>query len=112
MTSQTSRKPDYIRPIPGEDQELSDEIIQKGKVLISYSDCYVCHREDKKVIGPSFQDIALRYPINDVFIGILAQRVILGGSGAWGHASMSPHPSLTEDDAQAMVSYILSCEKG
>ena len=103
-----TRKSDYIRAIPGEDQELSVETVHKGKVLISYSDCYVCHKENRKVIGPSFRDIALRYPINEVFIEILAQRVILGGTGAWGHSYMSPHSSLTKEDARAMVSYILS----
>lgn len=102
---------DYIRAIPGEDEDVSDEIVQRGKVLISYSDCYICHREGTKVSGPAFSDIALRYPRNEVFIGILAQRVILGGTGAWGNSVMSPHPSLSDEDARTMVSYILSVEQ-
>lgn len=102
---------DYIRAIPGEDELISDEIIQQGKVLISYADCYICHREETKVSGPAFSSIALRYPRNDVFISILAQRVILGGTGAWGNSVMSPHPNLSDEDARAMVSYILSVEQ-
>lgn len=104
-------KSDYIRAIPGEDEEVPDELLQRGKVLISYSDCYICHKENERVRGPAFTDIAQRYPRNEVFITILAQRVIYGGSGAWGHAEMSPHPSLSDLDAQAMVSYILSINK-
>src|SRR5690554_4888249 len=75
-------KSDYIRAIPGKDEEVSDEIVQRGKVLISYSDCYICHKESSKIRGPAFNDIAKRYPRNEVFITILAQRVIYGGSGA------------------------------
>jgi cytochrome c len=106
--STIERQVDYIRAIPGENEEVSEEIRQKGKVLISYSDCYICHKEGTRARGPAFSDIALRYPTNEIFITILAQRVILGGTGAWGHSEMSPHPSLSVEDAQAMVSYILS----
>ncbi len=106
--SAIERQVDYIRAIPGENEEVSEEIRQKGKVLISYSDCYICHKEGTRARGPAFSDIALRYPTNEIFITILAQRVILGGTGAWGHSEMTPHPSLSVEDAQAMVSYILS----
>lgn len=109
--STEDRQYDYIRAIPGENEEVSKEILQKGKVLISYSDCYICHKEGTRARGPAFSDIALRYPTNEVFITILAQRVILGGSGAWGHSEMTPHPSLSVEDAQAMVSYILSFQE-
>ncbi|MGH2622774.1 MAG: c-type cytochrome [Sphingobacterium sp.] len=105
-----SKKETYIREIKGKDDEVAQEIIEKGKVFISYSDCYTCHKEDKKLIGPSFQDINQRYPRNQVFIRILAQRIIHGGSGAWGRAVMSSHPKLRVEDAQAMVSYILSLD--
>lgn len=103
-----SKKESYIREIKGDDEDVAIEIIEKGKVLISYSDCYTCHKEDKKLIGPSFRDIDQRYPRKEVFIKILAQRIIHGGSGAWGHAKMSSHPKLADADAQAMVAYILS----
>lgn len=105
------KKVDYIKAIPGDNEEVSDDIIQRGKVLISYSDCDICHKEESKVIGPAFSDISLRYPRNEVFISILAQRIILGATGAWGHAVMTPHPSLSKEDAESMVSYILSIEK-
>lgn len=101
-------KDNYIRAIPGEDENVDSAMIEKGKVLLSYSDCYTCHRPDKKVLGPSFQDINRRYPRKQVFIKILAQRVILGGSGAWGTVIMKPHPKLSVADAEAMISYILS----
>ncbi|WP_144043697.1 c-type cytochrome [Sphingobacterium cellulitidis] len=101
-------KESYIRAIPGEDEDVDSALIEKGKVLLSDSDCYTCHRPDKKVLGPSFHDINRRYPRKEVFINILAQRVILGGSGAWGTVIMKPHPKLSTADAEAMLTYILS----
>lgn len=101
----------YIRAIEGEDEELPMDIINKGEVLISYSDCAECHKSDMRAMGPAFQDIAKRYPIQQVYIDLLARKVISGGSGSWGSPIMSPHPNLKEEDAKAMVSYILSLKE-
>ena len=104
------KEQEYIRAIEGEDEELDPEVINRGEVLISYSDCAECHKTDKKSKGPAFEDIAKRYPINDVYIGLLTRKIISGGTGSWGSPVMSPHPDLKEEDARAMVSYILSLE--
>ncbi|MBS1577077.1 MAG: c-type cytochrome, partial [Bacteroidetes bacterium] len=84
------------------------EAIQKGEVLIAYSDCYICHKPDQRSVGPAFKDIAQRYPANKVYIEALAQKVISGGSGNWGSAVMDPHSTLSVGDAKLMVSYVLS----
>lgn len=102
------QKTDYIRAIPGKNDSIPVAIAQKGEVLIAYSDCYTCHKEDRKSIGPAFKDIAKRYPVQRVFIDMLAQKVISGGKGAWGSATMSDHSKVSIDDAKLMVSYILS----
>jgi len=104
-------KSDEFYVVPGEDEAIDPELIKKGKVLISYSDCYECHREDSRAKGPSFTDIAKRYPIRKVYIDLLARKVIGGGSGVWGYPVMGAHPKLSMDDAQAMVSFILSLEE-
>lgn len=101
----------YIRKIPGENETIPDEVIQKGEVLIAYSDCYTCHSREKRSKGPSFKDIAERYPVNNAYITMLAHRVIAGGSGSWGSPVMSPHPQLSHEDTKIMVSYILSLKE-
>lgn len=107
-----TRKPvDYIRKIPGKSDSISAAVAEKGKVLIGYSDCYVCHKKDKRSVGPAFEDIAKRYPANKVYIEMLAQKVIIGGKGNWGSAVMDPHPKLSLEDAKTMVTYILSMKK-
>lgn len=106
---QTERKPvDYIKAIPGPSDSVPVAIAKKGEVLIGYSDCYSCHKEEKRSIGPAFKDIAKRYPVNDAYILYLSKKIISGGSGSWGAAVMIPHPNLSTEQAQMMVSYILS----
>lgn len=96
--------------IPGKDDTLAQAVVEQGEVLIAYSDCYTCHKEDKDSVGPPFRDIAKRYPIQQVYIDLLARKVISGGFGVWGHAVMSAHPKVPMEDARKMVSYILSME--
>ncbi|EAZ80596.1 cytochrome c family protein [Algoriphagus machipongonensis] len=104
------KEKDYIRVIEGIDEPLDHEMIQRGEVLISYSDCSECHKDDMRSKGPAFRDIAKRYPTSQVYLDLLARKVISGGTGSWGNPIMSPHPEINEDDAKAMVSYILSLE--
>lgn len=102
---------DYIRPIPGKNDSIPAAVSNRGEVLIAYSDCQTCHKVDERSKGPAFKDIAKRYPVQDGYIEMLAQRILLGGSGAWGYSVMSPHPNLSRDDAKTMVKYILSLKQ-
>jgi cytochrome c len=61
--------------------------------------------------GPAFKDVAKRYPVQDQYIALLAQRIIIGGSGAWGYSVMTPHSDLKEEDAKTMVKFILSLKE-
>lgn len=107
----TRKTIDYIKKIPGIDDSIPVKVAEKGEVLIAYSDCNICHKEDERSVGPAFKDIAKRYPVNKVYIEMLAQKVIAGGSGSWGSAVMDPHPKLSLEDAKTMVTYILSLKK-
>ena len=102
------KRVDYIKQIPGKNDSIPAEVAQRGEVLIAYSDCYTCHKQDQKSVGPAFKDIAQRYPANKVYIEMLAQKVIVGGSGSWGSPIMAPHPQLSFEDAKMMVSYVMS----
>ena len=104
-------KADPIREIPGESEPVPVGVAQKGEVLIAYSDCRTCHKEAEDSVGPAFKDIAKRYPVQRVYIDMLAQKVISGGSGAWGSAVMSAHPKVSKAEAKLMVSYILSLKE-
>jgi len=79
-----------------------------GKTLMEGSDCYSCHKEADKSIGPSFNDVAQKYKDKTDAVAYLSGKVLNGGSGVWGETAMAAHPSLTEEQANQMVSYILS----
>lgn len=80
----------------------------KGEGLIAKSDCLTCHNPDNKVVGPSYRDVAKKYEDNDTNVKYLVSKIIKGGSGVWGDVPMTPHPTISEDDAKEMVKYILS----
>lgn len=80
----------------------------KGKTLIDKSDCKTCHAVDRKINGPSFQDIAERYRNNEFAVRNLSAKVLKGGAGNWGETVMSAHPQLSLEDAGEMVRWILS----
>ena len=83
----------------------------EGEKLIAKSDCIGCHNKVQKVIGPAYVDIAAKYPLNDENVNHLAAKIIEGGKGVWGEIPMTPHASLSKDDAKTMVKYILSLKK-
>lgn len=82
----------------------------KGKALIQGSDCFSCHRIDVKSIGPSYQEVAMKYKNDLKSQAIIAERIIKGSVGIWGEHAMSAHPDLTEGDANLMVDYIMSLQ--
>lgn len=85
-----------------------DPDYQKGLELASKSDCFTCHKIDEALTGPTYRSVANKYAsLPDTIVTHLAQKIIAGGSGVWGEVPMTPHPALSEDDAKAMVKYIL-----
>jgi cytochrome c len=81
-----------------------------GLVLIENSDCQACHNAEVKTVGPSYRAISEKYPHTDGVIARLSSKVINGGNGAWGNAMMTPHTGLSRDDADLMLTYILSLD--
>ena len=82
-----------------------------GKALIEGSDCRTCHKDDTKLIGPAYQDVAKKYAGQADAVASLAKKVMAGGTGVWGQIPMAAHPNLSQADAEAMVTYILSMKK-
>jgi cytochrome c len=81
---------------------------ETGKRLIELSDCKACHSVDKKSIGPSYKDVAIRYKNERNSVKTLAQKIINGGGGVWGEQAMAAHPQHKPEEAEQMVKYILS----
>jgi len=82
-----------------------------GEKLINKSDCIGCHNKVNKIIGPSYVDVAKKYPATEKNVNYLADKIIKGGTGVWGSMPMTAHPTVKKDDAKLMVKYILSLKK-
>jgi len=83
-----------------------------GAQLIAKFDCLTCHKEQQKIVGPAYADVAEKYRSAPAgIVDTLANKVIKGGSGHWGTTPMTPHPAVSMDDAKTMVKYILSLKK-
>lgn len=87
---------------------ISVEDADKGLDLISKSDCLTCHKIEDRLVGPSYKEVANKYPVNDSTFGYLAGKIIKGGAGVWGQTPMSPHEGLSEEDARQMAKYVMS----
>ena len=90
---------------PPKPEESYDHI---GRYWMEKSDCLTCHELDKNTVGPSFTAIAQKYPREKEVIKALITKVKDGGSGVWGTAGMSAHPTLAENEIKAMLDYIFS----
>jgi cytochrome c len=76
--------------------------------MINKSDCNICHAKETKSLGPAFVEIAKKYKGDVMAPSNLIKKIINGGSGVWGHTMMPAHPTMTENDAKTITSYILS----
>lgn len=58
--------------------------------LMKKDGCAACHAVDKKIIGPSYQDVAAKYRADKDAIAKLSKKVKDGGVGVWGKSRCRP----------------------
>ncbi len=98
--------------VPAAAETPKDPAYQAGLELVAKSDCLTCHKINEAFTGPSYAQVAEKYAGADAAkITSIAEKVIKGGTGVWGSAIMTPHASLSQEDAEAMVKYILLLKK-
>lgn len=76
------------------------------KLLDSHA-CSGCHALDRRVVGPSFKEIARRYAGDAGAAARLAAKVRSGGQGAWGQVPMPPNPGPLESEVKTLANWIL-----
>jgi cytochrome c len=70
--------------------------------------CMGCHAVDRKLVGPSFQQIAEKYKGDAKAPALLEAKVRNGGSGVWGMLPMPSHRSMNAGDITKVVGWILA----
>lgn len=83
-------------------------VAAEGEALMKKSDCFSCHQPKRKVVGPSFLDIAKKYKGKKDAVATLVKKVKDGGSGNWGAIPMAAHATLPDADITKMVKAILA----
>ena len=79
----------------------SDELAKKHA-------CFACHTLDKKMVGPSYKDVAAKYRADKEAPAKLAAKVKNGSQGVWGNVPMPPNAAVPDADVNALVKWILS----
>jgi cytochrome c len=76
--------------------------------LAKKHNCLACHTVDKKMVGPSYKDVAAKYRGDKQAAAKLAAKVKNGSQGVWGNVPMPPNTTVPDADVNALVKWILS----
>lgn len=76
--------------------------------LATAKNCMACHAIDKKLVGPSYKDVAAKYAGQKDAADKLAAKVIKGGSGVWGPVPMPANAQVSPDEAKKLATWILA----
>lgn len=82
--------------------------VAKAQQIAQKNACMGCHAVDKKLVGPSYQDVAAKYKGNKGAAATLVAKVKAGGAGVWGQIPMPAHPGMSDADTKIVVDWILA----
>jgi len=76
--------------------------------LARSKNCVACHHLERKMVGPAYKAVAERYVKDDAALKILSEKVVKGGGGNWGQMPMPPQTTVSPEEAETLVKWILS----
>ena len=76
--------------------------------LAQQKNCMACHATDKKLVGPSYKDVAAKYAGQKDAADKLAEKIVKGGSGVWGPVPMPPNTQVTPAEAKQLAQWVLT----
>lgn len=79
-----------------------------AKTLAAQKACLACHAVDKKLVGPSYKDVAAKHKGQADALTKVAARIKSGGSGMYGPVPMPPQPTLKDDELKLLAAWILA----
>lgn len=80
---------------------------QQALALAKQNACLGCHAINKKIVGPSFEAVALKYKNDPSAQTFLKNRILKGGAGSWGVVPMPANAKLSDADLSLLTSWIL-----
>ncbi len=79
-----------------------------AKALASKNACLACHAVDKKLVGPSYKDVAAKHKGQSDALEKVAARIKSGGSGIYGPVPMPAQAQLKDDELKLLAGWILA----
>ena len=107
---ETKNAEEYVANESAKEAPQAGDAVSMGESLVKASDCKTCHHPTNKIIGPAHTDVAKKYEFTKANVEMLAGKIIKGGTGVWGQVPMSPHPDISQADAEKMARYVLSLD--
>ncbi len=88
----------------------SSTVAADPKDMLTRNACTACHGMTTKIIGPGFNEIAIKYQGRADAHAYLAKKIKEGGQGVWGATPMPPQ-ALKEHDAGEIARWIVGGAK-
>ena len=80
---------------------------EKAFAIAKQNACLGCHAINKKIVGPSFQELAEKYKGDANVQAFFKNKIAKGGSGSWGVVPMPANTKLNDADLSTLTSWIL-----
>ena len=87
---------------------LSAPAVWASPQLAQQKTCMACHAVDRKLVGPSYKDVAAKYASQPGAADKLAEKIVKGGAGVWGAVPMPANPRVSAAEAKQLAVWILS----
>jgi len=78
------------------------------QALATAKNCMACHAVDKKLVGPSYKDVAAKYASDKSAVDKLAGKIVKGGSGVWGPVPMPANAQVNDAEAKKLAAWIMT----
>ena len=76
--------------------------------LAQSKNCMACHAVDRKLVGPSYKDVAAKYAGDAGAADRLAGKIQKGGAGVWGAIPMPANANVSDAEAKQLAAWVLT----
>ena len=95
---------------------LAGVVVAAGAAVPAFADlalaqsknCMACHAVDRKLVGPSYKDVAAKYADDAGAAARLASKIQKGGGGVWGAIPMPANANVSDAEARQLAAWVLT----
>lgn len=78
--------------------------------LAKKNNCLACHAIDRKMVGPTWKAVAVKYRGDAGAEAHLVNKIAKGGSGVWGSMAMPGNSKISEADRTTLARFVLNLQ--